>query len=157
VNVSFITLFGQIMTFAVLVWFIQRFLWGPLTQIMEDRRQRIADGLAAAQHGLHEKELAEQRAREILLEAKQQAAEILNRAEKRASEIVEDGKNEARAEGARLLAAARADIDQELQRARESMRTQIIAIAMQGAEKVLEREIDKAAHDNLLSKLVAEI
>ena len=151
------TLLGQILTFAVLVWFVKRFLWGPLTQLMEDRKTRIADGLAAAERGKHEQELAEQRAREVLHEAKQQAAEIISRAERRATEIVEESKTEAREEGERLLTAARAEIDQEVNRVREELRRQVAAVALAGASRVLEREIDEQAHSRLLDELAAQI
>jgi F-type H+-transporting ATPase subunit b len=157
VSLSIYTLIGQILTFAVLVWFVKRFLWGPLTQMMEDRKARIADGLAAAEKGQHEQELARQRATEILHEAKQQASEVIARAEKRAGEIVEEGKNDARTEGERLLTAARSEIEQEAHRAREALRSQVASIAITGAEKVLEKEIDEQTHNELLAKLVAEI
>ena len=156
-SLSIYTLIGQILTFAVLVWFVKRFLWGPLTQMMEDRKARIADGLAAAEKGQHEQELARQRATEILQEAKQQASEVIARAEKRAGEIVEEGKSDARSEGERLLTAARSEIEQESHRAREALRSQVASIAITGAEKVLEKEIDEQTHNELLDKLVAEI
>ena len=156
-SLSLYTLIGQILTFAVLVWFVKRFLWEPLTQMMEDRKARIADGLAAAEKGQHEQELARQRATEILQEAKQQASEVIARAEKRAGEIVEEGKSDARSEGERLLTAARSEIEQEAHRAREVLRSQVASIAITGAEKVLEKEIDEQTHNELLDKLVAEI
>ncbi|MGA7799598.1 MAG: F0F1 ATP synthase subunit B [Gammaproteobacteria bacterium] len=156
-SVSILTLLGQIITFAVLVWFVKRFLWGPMTSMMADRQRRIADGLAAAERGKHEQQLAEERAAELLHEAKGQAAEIISRAEKRATEIVEEAKADARTEGERLLTAAQAEIAQEINRAREELRGQVAAIAVSGAEKVLEREIDEKAHGELLQKLVAQI
>jgi len=157
VSVSILTLLGQIITFALLVWFVKRFLWGPMLQMMENRQQRIADGLAAAERGRHEQQLAEDRATELLHEAKGQAAEIISRAEKRATEIVEEAKADARSEGDRLLAAARAEIDQELNRVKEELRSQVAGLAVSGAEKILEREIDQKAHSELLDKLVAQI
>ncbi|HKK14877.1 MAG TPA: F0F1 ATP synthase subunit B [Gammaproteobacteria bacterium] len=156
-SVSILTLLGQIITFALLVWFVKRFLWGPMLQMMENRQQRIADGLAAAERGRHEQQLAEDRATELLHEAKGQAAEIISRAEKRATEIVEEAKADARSEGDRLLAAARAEIDQELNRVKEELRSQVAGLAVSGAEKILEREIDEKAHSELLNKLVAQI
>ena len=156
-SVSILTLLGQIITFALLVWFVKRFLWGPMLQMMENRQQRIADGLAAAERGRHEQQLAEDRATELLHEAKGQAAEIISRAEKRATEIVEEAKADARSEGDRLLAAARAEIDQELNRVKEELRSQVAGLAVSGAEKILEREIDQKAHSELLDKLVAQI
>lgn len=151
------TLIGQIVTFAVLVWFINRFLWGPMTQMMEDRKKRIADGLAAAERGKHEQELAEKRAAEVIHEAKEQAAQIIAQAQKRAGEIVEEAKDNARAEGDRLIAAANAEIEQEVHRAKEHLRGQVVSISIAGASKVLGKEIDDKAHDALLKDLVAQI
>jgi F-type H+-transporting ATPase subunit b len=151
------TLFGQVVTFALLVWFIQRFLWDPMTRMMEDRKKRIADGLAAAERGKHEQELAEKRATEVIHEAKTQAAEIIAQAQKRSNEIVEEAKNSARSEGERLLAAANAEIEQEVNRAREQLRGQVVSLSVAGASKVLQREIDEKAHDQMLQDLVAQL
>jgi len=156
VNVT-ATLFGQIIVFALLIWFINRFLWGPLTGVMEARKKRIADGLAAAERGKHEQELAEQRAEEVLHEAKGRASEIINQAQKRANEIVEEAKDNARAEAERLVAAAHAEIEQETNRAREQLRGQVVDLAVAGASKVLKREVDAKAHDELLKDLVAQM
>lgn len=151
------TLIGQIVTFLILVWFIKRFLWGPLINMLEERRQRIADGLAAGERGRHEQELAEKRAAERLHEAKQQAQEIIVQAERRATEIVEEAKNQARKEGERLLEAAQAEIEQEVNRAREGLRGQVVSLAVAGAGRVLKREIDAKAHDELLNELVGNL
>lgn len=151
------TLIGQMMTFAVLVWFVNRYLWGPMTQMMEDRKTRIAEGLAAAERGQHEQELAERRAVEVIHEAKQQAAEIIAQAQKRGSEIVEEAKETARTEGQRIITAANAEIDQEVNRAREHLRGQVVSLSVAGAGKVLRREIDAKAHDDLLQDLVAQL
>ncbi len=151
------TLIGQMLTFAVLVWFVQRYLWGPLTTALADRQKKIADGLAAAERGEHEQELARKRAAEKIAEAKQQAAEIIAQAQKRASEIVEEAKENARAEGERLLAAANAEIEQEANRAREQLRGQVVSLAVAGAERVLKKEVDAKAHQKLLADLVAQI
>ena len=151
------TLIGQTITFIVFVWFCMKFIWPPVMHALEERRKKIADGLAAAEHGRHEQELAEERAKEIIREAKDQAGEIITRADKRAVEIVEEAKGDAREEGARLLTAARAEIDQEVNRAREALRGKVVSIALAGAGKVLEREVDAATHNELMNKLAAEI
>lgn len=151
------TLLGQMITFALLVWFTMKYVWPPLTKALEERRARIADGLAAADRGAHELELAQKRAGDVLREARQQAADVLAQANKRATEIVEEAKNDARAEGERLLVAARAEIDQEVNRAKEQLRADVVAIALAGAGKILEREIDATAHRDILDKLAAEI
>lgn len=151
------TLFGQMITFAVLVWAINRFLWGPLTGLMQDRTRRIADGLAAAERGKHAQELAEKRARELLHEAKQQVAEIIAQAQKRAGEIIEEAKIDARKESGRTLIAARAEIDQMINRAREQLRGQVANVAVAGARRILQHEMDAKVHGELLADLVAQI
>ncbi|MAT66525.1 MAG: F0F1 ATP synthase subunit B [Gammaproteobacteria bacterium] len=151
------TLIGQMIAFVVFVWFCMKYVWPPMMKALDERKKTIADGLAAAERGQREQELAEERAREQLVEAKQQAQEIISRAEKRASEIVEEAKADARTEGERMIAAARNELDQELNRVKEQLRSQVAAIAVSGASKVLEREVDEKTHDELLSKLAAQI
>lgn len=151
------TLIGQSIAFFLFVWFCMKYVWPPIMAALEERKKKIADGIAAAERGVHEQELAEKRAKDTLHSAKEQGNEILNQANKRASEIVEEAKNEARAEGERLLAAAKAEIEQEVYRAKEQLRKQVASIAVAGASKVLEREIDASAHSDILDKLVAEI
>lgn len=152
-----LTLVAQILTFVLLVWFINAKLWGPLTKILEDRKARVAEGLAAAERGRHEKELAEKRAEEELREAKQKAAEIIAQAQKRATEIVDEAKTDAIEEGSRLKAAAEAEIEQEFNRAREQLRSQVAQLVVMGASKVLEREIDPKAHEQALKELVTQL
>lgn len=118
-----LTLIAQLVSFAVFVWFTMRFVWPPLVQAMDERKAKIADGLAAAERGVHEQELAEKRAAETIVQAKQQAAEIKANAEKQASMIVEEAKNKAQEEGSRQLAAAQAEIEQETNKAREQLRS----------------------------------
>lgn len=151
------TLFVQIITFAVLVMFVNRFLWGPLINVMEDRKKKIADGLAAAERGLHEKELAEKKALSILHEAKSNAGEIVNQANKRSSDVIDEAKNQAKEESNRLMAGAHAEIEQEVARAKEHLREKVASLAISGAEKILKKEIDLATHKDILDKVVAEI
>jgi F-type H+-transporting ATPase subunit b len=152
-----VTLFGQIAAFILLIWFVNKVLWGPLNNLLSERQKKIADGLAAAEKGKHELELAEKRAKDTLHEAREQAAEVLSQAEKRASEIVEEAKNDARTESDRIIAAANAEIEQEVNRAKEQLRGQVAAIAVAGAGKILSREIDAKAHNDLLKDLAAQI
>lgn len=152
-----VTLFAQMIAFALLIWFVNKVMWGPLSGIMEARQKRIADGLAAAEKGKHEQVLAEKRATEVLREAKDQASEIVAQGQKRASEIVEEAKETARAEGDRIVTAANAEIDREVNQAKEALRTQVASIAVAGAQKVLQREIDAKAHEALLNDLAAKI
>jgi F-type H+-transporting ATPase subunit b len=152
-----LTLFAQSISFAVFVWFCMKFVWPPIMGALEARRQQIADGLAAGERGRHEQELAQKRASEVLRDAKRQAQEIIAKAEKRAAEIIDEAKTDAKSEGERILVAARAEIGQEVNRAKEGLRAQVVSIAIAGAGKVLEREVDANTHNDLLNKLAAQI
>jgi len=152
-----LTLIGQSITFVFFVWFCMKFVWPPIMAALDERRKKIADGLAAAERGVHEQELAEKRATEVLHEAKLQAQEIIGQSQKRASEIVDESKQQAREEGERLLTAARAEIEQEVNRAREELRGQVASLAIAGASKVLRREVDAAANEDLLKDLVSQL
>ncbi len=151
------TLLGQTIMFAMFVWFCMKFVWPPIMAALEARKKQIADGLAAAERGKHDLDLAAKRFAEILREGKEKAAEIIALGDKRASEIVEEAKEQARLEGQRIITAAKAEIEQEVFRAKEHLRTQVSAVALAGASKILGREIDAKAHNDLLEKLVAEI
>ena len=151
------TLIGQSITFLVFVWFCMKFIWPPIMNALAERKAKIAEGLAAAERGKHEQELAKKGASETLHEAKQQAAEIIHRAEKRAADIVEEAKNDAVEEGNRVKAAAQAEIEQEVNRARETLRGQVVEIATAGAARILKRELDASANDELIKDLVTRI
>ncbi len=151
------TLLGQMITFAVLVLFVKAVLWQPMLRMLDERKKRIADGLAAAERGLREKELGEKRAMEILHEAHEKANELIALAQKRTAEIIEEAKDAGRAEGDRMVAAARAEIEQEANRTRERLRQEVVALALKGAEQVLGREIDAAQHRAMLDRLVEDL
>jgi len=151
------TLLGQTIMFAMFVWFCMKFVWPPIVAALDARKKQIADGLAAGERGKHDLELAAKRSAELLREAKEKAADIVALGDKRASEIVEEAKIQAQVEGARILATAKAEIDQEVFRAKEQLRTQVTSVALAGASKILGREIDAKAHNDLLEKLVVEI
>lgn len=152
-----LTLFGQTVTFIVFVWFCMKYVWPPILNALNERKQKIADGLAEAEKGMQAKEMAEQDAAKTLAEAKTQATEILAQAQRRADEIVEESKQTARVEGERLLSGARADIDQEVNRAREDLRKDVVAIAMRGTERLLGREVDRTAHNDLIEDLAKQL
>ncbi|OGT91900.1 MAG: F0F1 ATP synthase subunit B [Gammaproteobacteria bacterium RIFOXYA12_FULL_61_12] len=151
------TLIGQTISFIIFVWVTMRFVWPPIMKALEERKTRIAEGLAAAERGLHEQELAKERAKDVLQEAKMIASDIVSQAQKRASEIVEEAKGNARTEGDRLMAAATAEIEQEANRAREHLREQLGSLVIRGVEKILEKEVDVTAHKGIVDKLAAEI
>ncbi|MBI3188667.1 MAG: F0F1 ATP synthase subunit B [Gammaproteobacteria bacterium] len=151
------TLIGQSIVFLIFVLFVMKYVWPHLMAALEERRKTIADGLAAAEKGKHEQELAEKAAEKHIKLAKEQAADILVLAQKRASELVEEAKGDARAEADRIRTAATAEIDQEVNRAKEHLRQQVAAIAVAGAEKILKREIDVKAHGDIVNELIAQI
>ena len=152
-----LTLIGQSITFALFVWFCMKFIWPPIMGALEARRKEIADGLAAAERGQHEQELAEKRATEHIREAKGQASDIVAQAQKRASEIVEEAKGDAKTEADRIVTGANAEIEQETNRTREQLRKEVVGLAIAGAEKVLKREVDKDNHASALDDLAAQL
>lgn len=151
------TLFGQSFAMLVFVWFCVKFIWPPLMNAIEERQTEIADGLAAAERGQQSLDKATVEAEEVVAEARKQATGILDQAHARAGEIVADGKADGVKERDRQIAAAGAEIEQETNRAREELRGQVSAIAVASAEKILKREIDSSAHEEILSKLAAEL
>jgi len=152
-----LTLIGQTITFFLFVWFCYAFVWPPLINALTERKKQIADGLAAAERGAHEQELAEKNAAAHIKEAKGQASEILAQAQKRASEIVDEAKGDAKTEAERIVTGANAEIEQEVNRAREHLRAEVATLALIGAEKVLRREVDAKAHASALDDLAAQL
>ena len=151
------TLIGQMIAFVVFVWFCMRFIWPPLTKALEDRQRTIADGLAAAERGQREQELGEKKALASIKKAKQDAAEVIALAEKRAVEIGEAAKSHAKAEAERIIATAHADIEQEINRAKEQLRAAVSQLAVVGASRILEQEVDAKAHARLLETVVKQL
>jgi F-type H+-transporting ATPase subunit b len=152
-----LTLLGQMITFIILVWFTMRYVWPPLMKIMEERRKKIADGLAAAERGQHDLELAQYKAKEIIREAKAQASVIIEQANHRAHKIAEDAEVEARHIAERIKKMSEAEIAQQYTEARKQLRSQVAGMAVAGAEKLLQKNIDQAANQALLQALVEEI
>jgi len=152
-----LTLLGQSIAMIVFVWICMKYIWPPLLTAIEDRQEKIADGLAAAERGQQKLVKAQSEADEIVAEARRQATGILDQAQARANEIVAEGKAEGVKERDRQLAAAKAEIEQEANRAREELRGEVSAIAIASAEKILKREIDPSAHDDILGNLAREL
>jgi F-type H+-transporting ATPase subunit b len=152
-----LTLIGQTITFIVFVWFCMKFIWPPLMGVLEKRRQTIADGLAAGEKGRHELELAERRAVDIVKKAKHDASDVIAAAERRAAEIADQAKDTAATEAKRIVEAARAEIDQELNRVREQLRESVSKLAVAGASRILEKEVDAKAHAQLLESVVRQL
>ena len=151
------TLGGQMLAMIVFVWFCMKYIWPHIMGAIEERQEKIAQGLAAAEQGAEQLDRAKAEADEIIAEARRQATQILDQANARANEIVADGKNEGVRERERQLSAAKAEIEQETNRAREELRGQVSAVAIAGAEKILNREIDASTHDDILGDLAAQI
>lgn len=151
------TLFGQAIWFAVFIWITMKFVWPPLQKAMQERQKQIADGLAAAERGKHDLELAAKRSTDVIREAKEKSNDIVGQAEKRAQQIVEEAKEAAKIEAARIVAGAKADIDQEVMRAKEHLRERVAELAVAGAGKILRREVDARAHSELLGQLRQEL
>ncbi len=152
-----LTLIGQTLTFAAFVWFCMKYVWPPIVGALETRHRTIVDGLAAAERGQHELDLAAKRAAGILREARQGAAEILARADEHSVRIIDDARVAARAEGDRQLAAARAEMELEVFQAREQLRTQVAQLVIAVAEKVVAREVDARAHADLIEAAMSEL
>lgn len=152
-----LTLIVQMFVFAVLVWFTMKVVWPMILGPMEERSRRIADGLAAAERGQKDLAQAKTRADEAVREARAKAVQIVDQAQHRANELIDQAKNAAIAEGERLIAAAQQQIRLEFNRARENLRKEVAALAVVGASRLLEREIDPKTHQDLLDKLAAEI
>jgi F-type H+-transporting ATPase subunit b len=140
-------------TFALLVWFTMKYIWPPLFDSLEERKKKISDGLAAAERGQEAMQLAEKKAKSVLKEAKEQSSEIVNLAQKRANELVEESKDAAKKEGERMILAAKAQIEQEMQQVKEGLRKEVAALALRAAEQILSAEIDKAKHQDIVSKV----
>lgn len=152
-----LTLIGQMIAFALFVWFCMKYVWPPIIGAMQVRADKIADGLEAADRADKDLELAQEAATKKLREAKEEATGIIDSANKRASQIVEEAKMLAREEGDRLKLAAQSEIEQEMNRAREVLRGQVATLAITGAEKILEASIDANAHKALVEKLAASL
>jgi F-type H+-transporting ATPase subunit b len=151
------TLFLQAIVFAILVWFTTRFIWPPLTKALDERARKIADGLAAADKAKSELAVTNKRVEEQLAQTRVESTQRIADAEKRAQAIVEDAKQRATDEGAKIIAAAKAEADQQVIRAREELREQVATLAVKGAEQILQREVNAGVHAELLNRLKVEL
>jgi len=151
------TLLGQLITFIVLVGFTMKFVWPPIIKAIQDRQSRIADGLSAAERGVHELELAQHKSLEVLKDAKIQAADILEQANRRAARIIDEAKERAREEGEKLIELAQAEIAQETLSAKLALRDDIAQIVIKGAEKIIQQKIDPKSNEHLFHQLLDEI
>ncbi|MBU2891790.1 F0F1 ATP synthase subunit B [Colwellia sp. D2M02] len=151
------TLFGELIAFVVFVIFCMKYVWPPIIGAIEARQATIADGLAASDRAAKDLALAQEKAKAQLKEAKVQAASIVEAAKKHEAKVIEEAAGKAQVEKDRILATGHAEIETERNRAKEELRAQVALLAVAGAEKILERSIDAAAHSDILDKLVAEL
>jgi F-type H+-transporting ATPase subunit b len=151
------TFIGQIVVFLILLWFMGKFVVPPLARFNDERRRKIADGLAAAEKGQQELQAASSRANDVLREARERARSVEDQAQRRAGETVEAAKQTAQSEGARIVAAARIEVGNEQQKVRDQLSRDVGSLIVAGASKLLEREIDPQAHAQLLEQLAADI
>ena len=151
------TLIGQAIWFALFIWITMKYVWPPLQKAMADRQAQIAEGLAAAERGKHEQELAAKRSADALRQAKEKSAEIVAQAEKRAQQIVDEAKGNAKVEADKVVAGAKAEIDQEVERAKQQLRERVAELAVAGAEKILRKEVNASVHANMLATLKQDL
>lgn len=151
------TLFFQAIVFLILVWFTMKFVWPPIVKALDERAQKIADGLAAADKAKTELVAANQRVEKQLAESRNETASLLADAERRAQAIVAEAKSRATVEADKILAQAKADADQQVIQAREALRDQVAVLAVRGAEQILRKEVNADVHADLLGRLKAEL
>ena len=152
-----ITLLGQMITFAILIWFTVKFIWPPLMSAIEERQQKIAEGLAAADNAQKSLAQSQDKVAEELKAARGKANEIIEQAHQRANQLIDTAKNDAIAEGSRQRALAEAEIDAAANRAKEDLRKQVSMLAVSGASKLLNRSINADDHKALIDDLAAQL
>jgi F-type H+-transporting ATPase subunit b len=151
------TLFAQFVVFFILAIFTMKFVWPPLMKALDERAQKITEGLAAADRGKAEMAAAEKRIQSELASARDEGNKRIQDAEKQGQRIIEEAKKTAAEEAARIVAAAQADAEQQVNKAREALRGEVASLAVRGAEQILKREVNPAVHADLLNQLKAEL
>lgn len=151
------TILGQFITFAILVWFTYRYVWPPITKTLAERETKIAAGLEAAERSKRELEMAEQKVMAMIREAKSQASQIIEQANSHSAKIIEEAKSQAKIEGQRIVDLAEGEINRAVASAKEQLKSQLASLAIAGAEKIIQHQLDPAADNDLLNQLVTEI
>jgi F-type H+-transporting ATPase subunit b len=152
-----LTLLAQALVFALFIWFTAKLIWPPILRVMDERRKKIADGLADAERSAKSLDEARHIAAKLQAEARSQAQSIVADSERRAQGIVDEAKGHAKLEADRLVAAARAEATQAMQQAKSVLRDQVAVLAVAGAEQILKREVNAQAHAQLLNELKAKL
>ncbi|MCU0957614.1 MAG: F0F1 ATP synthase subunit B [Hydrogenophaga sp.] len=151
------TLFAQAIVFAILVWFTMKFVWPPIAKALDERALKISDGLAAAEKAKTELAVANKRVEEELSKSRNESATRLADAERRAQTLIEEAKARATEEAAKIVAAARQEAEAEAFKAREALRDEVAALAVKGAEQILQREVNASVHAEMLTRLKTEL
>ncbi len=151
------TLFAQAIVFAILVWFTMKFVWPPITKALDERAQKISEGLAAAEKAKTELAVVNKRVEDALVQSRNESAARLADAERRAQAMIEEAKARAAEEAAKIIAAAKAEAEQQAVQAREALREQVAVLAVKGAEQILQREVNAGVHAELLQRLKTEL
>jgi F-type H+-transporting ATPase subunit b len=151
------TIIGQFITFAILVWFTMKYVWPPIIGAMHEREKKIAAGLEASDRSKRELEMAEHKAYSIIREAKQQASQIIEQANLHSAQLIEEAKQQGKLENQRIVDMAQGEIDREVTQAREGLKAQLATLVVTGAERIIQRNLDSSAHNDLLNELAAEI
>ena len=151
------TLIAQGVTFFIFIMVTMKYVWPPIMQVLRERQQRISDGLAAADRGKRELAEADDKVKDLVRDAREAAQRLVDQATRQSVEMVVVAKAQARGEGDRLIAAAKAEIEQEVARARQTLRAEVAGFAVAGAGRILQKEIDPAAHAQMLDDLAAQV
>lgn len=151
------TLLAQVAVFIILALFTMKFVWPPIVKALDERAAKISEGLAAAERGRQDLDLASKRSAETLRQGKEKGAEVIAQAERRAEQIIEEAKAQARIEAEKIFAGEKAEIEQEAARIRESLRGRVAELAVAGAEKILRREVDAKAHADMLAAIKQDL
>lgn len=151
------TLFVQAIVFAILVWFTMKFVWPPITKALDERATKIAEGLAAADNAKSQLSSANKRVEEELVKSRNESAVRLAEAERRGQSLIEEAKARATEEGSKIIAAAKVEAEQQTVKARETLREQVAALAVKGAEQILRKEVNAGVHADLLGRLKTEL
>lgn len=151
------TLLGEMLTFAVLVWATMKYIWPPLMQVMQERQQKIAAGLEAAQRGQQALELAQKTSTQQLQEAKSRAIVILDKANQQANNLIEASKSKAQDECAKIFTQAKLDMEQEIDKTKKELRQQTATLVIAATEKILQQKINQTTQQKLIDQLIAEI
>ena len=151
------TMLGEMITFILLVLFTMKFVWPPISSMLEERASKISDGLAAAEKGKQQLLDAEANIAEELKKIQARAGEIVANAEKRANQVIEESKERARIEGDKIIADAKAQIEQDFVRMKEDLRLRVSDLVIRGTEQILRVEIDQSRHEKILAQLKAEL